>query len=147
MHYFAAYKEIRNRLRKYKPTSVLSRALEVLWQPAPDRMEELKRAPWQVLLLVKWALLDKEASDLHGQEMPMQVFDGIRQQLWSLPDRVDMLSKGAMPVRLFMRRMFFQQVEFQRRITPSFVRQPAILADLPADHSLLSLFRSKTGLA
>jgi len=144
--YFTAYKEIRNRLRKYKPTSVLSRALEVLWQPAPDRMTELERAPWQVLLLVKWALLDKEASDVHGHEMPMHVFDDIRQQLWSLPDRVDMVRKGAMPIRLFMRRMTYQQVEFQRAITPGFVRQPAILAMLPKDNSLRSLFRSKAGL-
>jgi hypothetical protein len=146
MDYYTAYKEIRNRLRKFKPTSVIARALEVLWQPAPNQIEELKRAPWQVLLLIKWALLDEEASDVHGQEMPMQVFDDIRQRLWELPERVDMVRKGAMPLRLFMRRMLYQQVEFQRRITPSFVRQPAILADLQSDHALRSLFRRKAGL-
>lgn len=146
MDYFTAYKEIRNRLRKFRPTSVLSRALEVLWRPAPNLMEELKRAPWQVLLLVKWALLDREASDVHGQVMSMPVFDAIRQEVWSLPDRVDMVRKGAMPLRLFMRRMLFQQVEFQRRITPGFVRQPALLANLPAQHPLRSLFREKAGL-
>ena len=146
MDYFTAYKEIRNRLRKFKPSSVLSRALEVLWQPAPSTLEGLQRAPWHVLLLVKWALLDCEASDDRGRKLPINVFDDIRQQLWSFPNRVDMVRKGAMPARLFIRRMLFQQVEFQRRVTPSFVRQPTLLANLPSDHSLRSLFRDKAGL-
>ncbi len=146
MDYFIAYKEIRNRLRKYRPSSVLSRALEILWQPAPNRVEELKGAPWHVLLLVKWALLDREASDERGRKLPANVFHDIRQQLWSLPDRVDMVRKGNMPLRLFLRRMLFQQVEFQRRITPGFARQPMLLANLPSDHGLRTLFREKAGL-
>jgi hypothetical protein len=144
--YFSAYKGVRNRLRKYKPTSVLSRALEVLWQPADSKFTEMQRAPWNVLLLVKWALLDRHASDKLGRDMPMQAFDAIRQELWSFPDRVDLLLKGTMPFRLFLRRMLFQQVEFQRRVTPGFVRQPALLGSLPADHPLRVLFRAKAGL-
>jgi len=146
LDYYTAYKGIRNRLRRFKPSSVLSRALEVLWQPADSKMAELQRAPWNVLLLVKWALLDKHASDRLGQGMPMKTFDGIRQELWCFPDRVDMVRKGTMPARLFLRRMLFQQVEFQRRITPGFVRQPALLASLPVEHPLNILFRAKAGL-
>lgn len=144
--YFSAYKGVRNRLRKYKPASVLSRALEVLWQPAESRFAELQRAPWNILLLVKWVLLDRYASDKLGRDMPMQAFDAIRQELWSFPNRVDMLLKGTMPARLFMRRMLFQQVEFQRQITPGFVRQPALLSSLSVDHPLRALFRAKAGL-
>jgi hypothetical protein len=144
--YHTAYKGIRNRLRKYKPASALSRALEVLWQPAQSKFAELQRAPWNVLLLVKWALLDRQASDKLGRDMPMEAFDAIRQELWSFPDRVDMVRRGTMPVRLFLRRMLFQQIEFQRRITPGFVRQPALLASLANEHPLRNLFRSKTGL-
>lgn len=125
---------------------MLSRALEVLWQPADSKVTELKRAPWNVLLLVKWALLDKHASDRLGRDMPMNAFDTIRQELWSFPDRVDMVRKGTMPLRLFLRRMLFQQVEFQRRMTPGFVRQPALLASLPIDHPLRILFRTQAGL-
>jgi hypothetical protein len=146
LDYYSAYKGIRNRLRKFKPSSVLSRALEVLWQPADSKLDELQRAPWNVMLLVKWALLDKHASDHLGQDMPMKAFDSIRQELWSFPDRVDMVRKGAMPICLFMRRMLFQQVEFQRPITPGFVRQPALLASLPTEHPLRVLFRTKAGL-
>lgn len=146
MDYYTAYKGIRNRLRRFKPASVLSRALEVLWQPAASKIAELERAPWNVLLLVKWALLDRHASDRLGQDMPMKVFDAVRQELWSFPDRVDMVRKGTMPFRLFLRRMLFQQLEFQRRITPGFVRQPALLASLPTEHPLRVLFRTKAGL-
>lgn len=120
--------------------------MEVLWQPAPNLLEEMRRAPWQVLLLVKWALVDEGASDFQRPDMPMKVFDDIRQQLWSFPDRVDMVRKGTMPVRLFMRRMLYQQVEFQRRVTPGFARGPAILANLPTNHALRSLFRDRVGL-
>ncbi len=144
--YYTAYKGIRNRLRKYKPASVLSRALEVLWQPAESKFAELQRAPWNVLLLVKWALLDRHSSDKLGCDMPMEAFDAIRQELWSFPDRVDMVRKGTMPARLFLRRMLFQQIEFQRRITPGFVRQPALLGSLAGEHPLRNLFRSKAGL-
>ena len=76
----------------------------------------------------------------------MNAFGTIRQELWSFPDRVDMVKKGTMPVRLFMRRMLFQQLEFQRSITPGFVRQPALLASLPAEHPLRVVFRTKARL-
>lgn len=146
MDYYTAYKPIRNRLRKFNPASVLSRALEVLWQAADSEMTALQRAPWNVLLLVKWALLNEDTSDRRGPDMPMEVFDAIRQELWSFPDRVDMIRKGSMPVRLFMRRLLFQQIEFQRKVTPGFVRQPAILASLPPEHALRGLFRTRAGM-
>ena len=141
-----AYSEIRKRLRKYRLSSVVERAFEVLWQPASNPFDALSRAPWQVLLLVKWALLDVEASEDRGRKLPMVVFDDIRQQLFSFPNRVDGVRRGSMPSRLFMRRLFYQQAEFQRAIGPDFVRQPAILADLLPAHPLRTMFRQKTGL-
>jgi len=95
---------------------------------------------------VRAQVFSLELTEERGRKMPMVIFDDIRQQLYSFPARVDMVRKGAMPVRLFMRRLFYQQAEFQRAIGPSFVRQPAILAELPSSHPLRTMFREKTGL-
>lgn len=144
MDYFSAYKTIRNKLRRFAPRSVVDCALNVLWMPHKDKIEMLKQAPWQTMLLVKWTLLDQQASDITGEQLSQKEFDVIRQRLWEFPA---MLRRAeGQPVELFMRQLTYQQIEFQRSETPIFARQPALLGTLDQSHPLRKLFLEKTGL-
>lgn len=144
MDYFSAYKKIRNKLRRFTPRSVVHLALDTLWMPHSDKLEMLKQAPWQTMLLVKWALLDRQASDETGQQISQGEFDEIRQELWAFPEMVRRTE--GQPLELFLRQLTYQQIEFQRSETPIFARQPALIGKLDQNHPLRTLFVEKTGL-
>lgn len=144
MDYFEAYKPIRNKLRLYKPSSVVDCALNVLWRPQADKLKMLEQAPWQTMLLVKWALIDQQTSDRAGEVLSEKKFDLLRQELWELPSVVR--RTDGQPVELFMRQLTYPQIEFQRSQSPIFARQPAILGALDKDHPLRKMFFEATGL-
>lgn len=122
MDYFSAYTAIRNKLRRFAPRSVVDCALNVLWTPHENKLEMLKQAPWQTLLLVKWALIDRQASDRTGQQLSQKEFDVVRQDLWEFPEMVRRAE--GQPIELFLRQLTYQQIEFQRSETPIFARSP-----------------------
>lgn len=138
------YKEFRNRLRPFQPQSVLAAAMSMLRQPAKDRMEDLERLPWQIMLIVKWALQDDMCSDVHGRLITQREFDELRQSLLEFPERMDRLASG--PLWLWMRRLLHQQLAFQRRTSGGFAREAALLGSLTEDHPLRRLFKEKTAL-
>ena len=144
MEYFSAYKTIRNKLRRFAPRSVVECALNVLWTPHENKLKMLEQAPWQALLLVKWALIDRQASDRTGQQLSQEKFYVVRQELWAFPEKVQ--RAGGEPIELFMRQLTYQQIEFQRSETPIFARQPALLGALDQSHPLRRMFFEKAGL-
>ena len=144
MDFFSLYKEFRNRLRKYQPRSIVRKSMDYLWQPVNSKLEELKKCPWQVLLLVKWALQDPDASDRSGKEISLGEFHDLRQRLYDFPKRMSLSTPGGL--HLFMRRLLRQQLEFQHRPSQAFVREAALLGELSMEHPLRLLFREKTGL-
>ena len=54
-----AYKEWRNRARKYNLESIVNGAIDVLAEASSDAVEELQKAPWLTMLMVKWACQDR----------------------------------------------------------------------------------------
>ena len=126
--FYDAYKEWRNRARKYQPQSVINTAMRYLCKPTSNKLEDIQRAPWQVLLLVKWVCQDKSASDSSGEEITIAAFDDLRQRLWSLPERVNLGARDTLPGKLFFRQLLHPQIGFQRRLSPGFVREAALLA-------------------
>ena len=140
----ALYKEFRNRLRKFRPSSIVDVALQTLREPAADKIAALQRAPWQIMLIVKWALQDRMCSDLTGRQITRQEFDDLRQRLWNFPDRMNNAIDGGL--RLNLRRIFRPQVPFQREESKSFVREAALLETTERHHPLRRLFEETTGL-
>lgn len=116
----------------------------MLWMPYENKLKMLEQAPWQTLLLVKWALIDPQASDSTGQRISQKEFDVVRQDLWKLPDMVRRAERQ--PIELFLRQLTYQQIEFQRSETPIFARQPALLGALDQSHPLRRMFFETTGL-
>lgn len=140
-----AYKIWRNRARHCSAESLISAALLTLHEPAADAMEDLKRAPWNVLLLVKWVCQDRSIDNVR-HPVTRDEFDQLRQALWDLPDVVDLSIGETLPFRLFLRQRLHQQLEFQRRFIVGFVREAALLSVENAEHPLKKLFEDKTGL-
>lgn len=138
------YKEFRNRLRKYQPQSIVGVALETLRGSAPNKQDELRMAPWQIMLIVKWVLQDRMMTDVGAQPITPAQFQDLRQKLYEFPERMAAVGTGAFAIT--MRRLLYQQVAFQRRFTPGFLREAALLDSLPAEHSLRNLFAQRTGL-
>ena len=79
--FFSAYKEIRNRWRKFQRDSIVEALLQVLAEPSASRLDDLKKAPWQALLLLKWVLQDSEASDHGGKRITLPELHDLRQRV------------------------------------------------------------------
>ncbi len=92
-----AYKEWRNRARKYRCESVVNTAMRFLHEPTTNRLQDIQRAPWHVMLLVKWVCQDKSANLRTGEPITPSEFDDLRQRLWSFPEHVDLSIRDTLP--------------------------------------------------
>ena len=141
-----AYTEWRNRARRYDRESIINGAIEVLCEPSPDSVTELRSAPWLTLLMVKWVCQDKYFDRKVSPAISRAQVDDLRQRLWEFPERVDRRNRDTMPSRLFMRQVIRPQLGFQRGLTQSFVREAALLAQQRETYRLREIFKEKTGL-
>lgn len=141
-----AYKEWRNRARKYDPQSIVHEALRFLCEPASDQVAELRKAPWLTMLMVKWVCQDSYLDGKPASAITRPQLNDLRQRLWEFPERLDRADRDTMPLRLFMRQLLRPQLGFQRGITRSFVREAVLLAEQAEDYPLRKLFKEKTGL-
>ena len=141
-----AYKEWRNRARRYDRESIISGAIDGLCGPWPDPVAELGSAPWLTLLMVKWVCQDSHFDRRRLPAISPVQLDNLRQRLWKFPERVVRGGRDTMPGRLFMRQIIRPQLGFQRGLSKSFVREAALLAEQPEDYPLREIFKAKTGL-
>lgn len=136
------YKVLRNQLRKFNLQSVVEEALRMTSAPPDDVVDALRQFPWLVMLLAKWALLDKMVLPEVGEPLSPERLGRFVQELWDFErDLIKQASPGT--AHLLIRPRVFVQVEFQRGNTRGFVRIPALLSRLPADHSLRRLFHTQ----
>jgi hypothetical protein len=142
-----AYKEWRNRARKYRPLSIVRTAIHCLNEPVSSKLEGLERAPWQMLLLVKWVLQDRMMSDQTGRDITQSQFDELRQKLWEFPERVNLGTRETLPGELFFRQLINSQIGFQRHYSAGLVREGALLAQISQEQPLRRLFETKIGLS
>lgn len=95
-------------------------------------MKQLQSLPWVVLLIVKLALEDKSLPMLSGDVCSVEEFEKQVNFLWNVP----FIEEGVplSTTYLALKSMIYTQLLFQRRENWSFIRWPAIIAALPADH-------------
>ena len=80
-----AYRQWRNRARKYNLESVVSGAIDVLCEPSPDLVGDLKKTPWLTMLMVKWACQDSYPGRAHLPSISRAQLDDLRQRLSEFP--------------------------------------------------------------
>ena len=145
MSFTDAYKAWRNRARKFNLESIVSGAIDVLGDASSDPVEELAKAPWLTMLMVKWACQDRYPGRTYLPSIsPEQLYE-LRQRLWEFPDGLDRGDPNGIPLGLFMRQLFHPQLGFQRGFSKSFVREAALLAKQRDDYPLRKLFKQRTG--
>lgn len=139
-----AHKQIVRELRRYSATSIVDVALQVLWEPHPNRVDALQAAPWHVLLLVKWAFRDPHVPLRVGLAINRQTFDALRQRV---QDLVGLEYRRHPPENIFlMLRAHLQQVDFQRPEGWGFLRWAALIARQPSSHPSRRQFDEHLGL-
>ena len=130
-------------LRRYNASCVVEAAMDLLSAKYPTELEGLMILPWNILLLVKWALRDEQVRLRIGRRITPQEFDGLRQRLQELVGK-DFLAKPP-PVYLMMR-SHFPQFDFQRPEGWGFLRWPAPIARQGANHPSRRQFIQVLGL-
>lgn len=121
--------------------------MEVLREPVDSRLNDIRRAPWQVLLIVKWVCQDRYLDHNAVENISADVFNDLRQKLWELPKNISPGAKEYLPGKLFFRRLLNPQIGFQRTFSPAFVREASLLAQQPIGHPLRELFEKKIGIS
>ena len=145
LRFYDAYKEWRNRARKYDRESIVHGAVAVLCEPSPNLVTELQKFPWLTLLIVKWVCQDEYPGTGRSRAISRAEFDDLRQRLFEFPERLDRGVGDTMPLGLFMRQLVRPQLGFQRGLSMSFAREAALLAEQREDYPLRQLFKAKTG--
>lgn len=145
--FYSDYKYVRNKFRKYNSIVLLDEAFKFLYKSYPTKFKEFKnKQPWQVLLLIKWILIDDKFLSTKRNEPSEKDFLKILQSVRNLGGKVRMPDEYD-HLRLFFRNMSYQQIMYQQNFNMNaFSRQLILFSDLNDNHSIKSNFRDITGL-
>lgn len=140
-----AYKSWRNIARKYTFSSLFEFTLNAL--QIDHRQEDimsLQERPWNLLLLMKWICQDHTMHDSRNAASA-EDFHSLRQRLWEMPAIVDIGLRNTLTFRLFIRRIIYQQLMFQRRWSIGFLREAALIDSQPTNNPLRTRFERRAG--
>lgn len=141
-----AYKQWRNRARKYDPESIVRVSLRCLHEALTNQgEEEFWTAPWRTLLIVKWVCQDRYLDGKVAPEITIRQLNDLRQGLWEFPKILERSNSETLPGLLLFRRNLRPQKGFQRELTKSFVREAALLSEENKNFPLRMRFKEKTG--
>lgn len=142
-----AVKRVRNRLRRYRVDSIVQCALNQLHDAQlGSRMDELKTWPWLSCLLVKLILEDKTIAIDRGEACTPYAFQYCLQTLWDVQSSRERKDEAPGNVYRMIRSISQGQFVFQGRPTWDFLRWPALIARLPADHECHRQFTERFGV-
>lgn len=144
--YYAAFKKVRNKFRKYRYYELIGGALEYINAPAEDKIEALKRHPWMVLLFIKWVLLDEHYPNNRAKIADGKDVISILQSMYEMADKLRMLDEYD-HYSLFLRNIAFQQFIYQTDFYYAHLsRQSILFSQLDKNHYINKEFVKNTGL-
>lgn len=142
-----AVKKVRNRLRRYRADSIVECALNQLHGAQHgSRMDELETWPWLSCLLIKLILEDTTIAMDRGEMCTLEAFRHCLQTLWDAQGSHERKDDQPGNVYRMIRSLIQGQFVFQGRPTWSFLRWPALIAQLPTDHVCHRLFKERFGV-
>lgn len=144
--YYAAFKKVRNKFRKYRYYGLISEALKYINAPAKDKIESLKRHPWMVIQFVKWVLLDDNYPNTRGKIAGKDEVHSILQLMYEMTDKLRMPNEYD-HYSLFLRNIAFQQFLYQIDFYYAHLsRQSILFSGLDKNHYINKEFVKNTGL-
>lgn len=138
--YYAEYKKIRNRIRKYTQNQIRDFSLNYL---VNDKDVEGGNRPWIAFLLLKWLYVENH--NFSGKKLDQQKFDYL---LWQIQD---LAQYGRMPsdydhYYLFFRSLSYQQFIFQLEVNHfDMSRQLILFSEI--DRGLDAVFKREVGIS
>ncbi len=145
--YYSWYKHIRNKFRKYNSLDVINACVDYLYKPEKDKISELQKLPWLVILLIKWVLLDDEFYVKNKKQLNRKVFFDILQLMRDTGGKARLPSQFEHTI-LFMRCMSYQQLMYQHKFSLSYLsRQMILFGTLPDNHYISKHFKLDVGLS
>lgn len=144
--YYLAYKRVRNKCRKYNSLSIINSCLRYLYEPTSEKVDELQKQPWLILLLIKWILIDKNGSSGNNKDITEREFNLILQAVHNLGS-VTRLPSDFDNLTLFMRSMAYQQFFYQQPFSQfHLARQSILFSNLPSNHLIKIKFKELVGV-
>lgn len=144
MEFYAAFKPVRNKLKKCNRDDIVGKCRSLLHSVDPRNPQDLSKAPpWSVLLLLKWAFLYAEK---RGEVISPSAFLRLVQVVKDLEPHAG-LPQQDLPILAFMRGVFNQQAALQRDVNgPDFARQDLMFGELSPTHGIRQQFAEVTGM-
>lgn len=145
--FYKEYKYIRNQFRKYNQIDLLVKCFEFLHKKEKNRIDEIsKKQPWQVLLLIKWMLMDDNFLSPVKNKPTDKDFFKILQLVRDLGSKVRMPNEYEHHY-LFFRNVSYQQFLYQIDFNvKAFTRQMILFSKLEKNHYIKVSFRKKYNL-
>lgn len=145
--YYSAYKHIRNQFRCYDPLQVISACINYLKSTSKNQIEQLKKCPWLVLLLIKWVLIDEEYSSPGNKKLENDNFMKILQMVHDIGAKIRMPSEYD-HYMLFLRNLAYQQFLYQHSFSINcLARQKILFGTVEDSHLFKREFFKLTGIS
>lgn len=144
-NYYREFKRVRNRLRRHAPVDIVLRAIRYA-NGGENKLENCRRAPWLMMLMIKWVLTDENFGHRGRPNATNQQTDRLFQEAYEL-SRWTRMPNEYENLHLFMRSVAHQQFMFQKDFSyADFARQFVLFADLDDGHRLSRAFADAYGL-
>lgn len=138
--YAAVAQYVKNKLRHYNLISIIKLCLNHLHRTHADGVEALRHFPWLAALVTKLALEDKMVEVSVGPDCPRKVFEQCCNELWAFHS--PKMDESVHHLLLTVRGMLHAQMLFQKNSSTAYLRWPALIERVPADHPSAELFRN-----
>jgi len=143
---FAAFKRIRNRIRRHFPEEIIFACIEKLHCRDKTSIKELTQfPPWYLLLLIKWTILNGDFLSPERRRLSSKDFTYLINLIHDLNGWVRLPSHYDNTF-LFFRNVAYQQVWFQEENYPRLARQSLMFGNLNKEHPFRDAFFKKIGL-
>lgn len=144
--FIVGYSDLRRKFIKFNPIQLIGHIHAYINERAGIKDgSDLKKQPWDQLLLIKWILLNSNFSKNYKHNVTRNQSISVMKKAWSLASKKRLL--GDIPdVHIFMRPIVFQQLNYQKPFSYSeFGRQIILFEKLPIDHRFHRQFFEETG--
>ena len=144
--YYAAFKKVRNKFRKYRYHDLIDGALVYINAPAKSKLEFIQRQPWLAMLFIKWIFLDNRYPNSRAKIATIDDVQSLLQSVYEMSDKHRMPSEYDHPI-LFLRNIAFQQFLYQIDFDYAYLsRQSILFSKLDNNHYIYRQFEKHTGL-
>ncbi len=144
--YYAAFKKVRNKFRKYRYYELIGCSLEYINAPVKTKNKSIERHPWMVMLFVKWILLDDQYPNTGGNIATKDDVNSLLQSTYEMADKLRLPNEYDHH-SLFLRNIAYQQFLYQIDFNYAHLsRQSILFSGLNKNSYIYKEFVIHTGL-